>query len=725
MKKVLSLLLALLLSVGAAVPAAAAEGGSDAELEAVTRSVKTTLDLDTGAYSGFQGNYEEGMLTPQWYLYWSGDAGTLSVSALPDGTITNYSLNSTETVSRSDTGLPTFPQGDPEQAAAAAESFLDRVLGDGESVVLEEPSGLDSLDSTAYRFSGTILLNGLPSPLSYSVSVRITDNTVIRFRRDVPGDTFLGEIPAPDAKATRAAAAQALRSEQSLRLEYILPGEDSTTAVLCYLPDDVHTFYVDAETGKLVDLTALEELMYRMGMGGAAADTTAESAAGTDNGLSEAEQDGIQQLEGVLSRETLDKTLRSVPEYGLDAYTLITARFSVGEAEEAGGEAPVTCVLQYSRTDGEDVLTRTFTVDARTGQVQTLYSYTPWDQEDKAALTREEAQARAEAFLKTYYGDRFAHLALYETSGDTAVPLKNKESVSAYSFCFARKENGYFFPEQNYTVRIDAVDGSVCGLSFRYDEAVTFEDPQGVISAQAAMDAWMDTYDVTLGYVLVPRELDGADAVSQRLIQMGMTAYYNLELGYTLEREDDCRGIDAKSGQPVAYAWQGQETGLTYGDVEGSWARSDIQRLGRYGVGYAGGTFQPGKTLTQWDLVCLLYSLDRSALDPAQATGQERDEAYAAAYSMGILTRADRNDGAVVTRSQLVRCLLDGAGYGSVAKLEGIFTCAYPDRASIPSGELGYAALAQGLGLISGAYNGSGTATRAQAAAMLCRLMDR
>lgn len=37
---------------------------------------------------------------------------------------------------------------------------------------LEEPSGLDSLNSDSYRFSGTILLNGLPSPLSYSMTVR-------------------------------------------------------------------------------------------------------------------------------------------------------------------------------------------------------------------------------------------------------------------------------------------------------------------------------------------------------------------------------------------------------------------------------------------------------------------------------------------------------------------------------------------------------------------------
>lgn len=728
MKKLFSLLLVLLLALSAAIPAAAAESGSQAELEQVTRSVKETLDLDTESYTDFRGNYTAGELAPVWNLYWSGDAGSLSVSALDDGTVVSYTLNLTEAVSSSGTGLPAFPQGDPEQARTSAETFLKRVLGAGESAALEESSGLDRLNSTTYRFSGTVLLNGLPSPLTCSVTVRASDNLVTRFRRDVPESTFLGSIPSASASAAKSAAAQALRTTQSLRLEYILPDADSTAAVLCYLPNSGHTFYVDAKTGKLVDLTALEELMYRSAMGGAVSNTTeAESgtASDTEKNLSQAEQTGIQQLEGVRSEEELDKALRAVGEYGLSSYALTSVRFSVGEAEETGGEAPVTCVLQYSRAEGEDVLTRIFTVDARTGQVQRLSSYIPWDQEKQASLTREEALDKARAFLKTYYPDHYAHLALYEIFGDAEAPSDSARSVSSYSFCFARKENGYFFPEQDYTVRIDAADGSVCGLTYRYDETVTFADPQGVISAEAAMDAWMDTYDVTLGYLLVPRELSGTDAVTQRLRQMGLEAYYYLELGYTLECGETCRGIDAKSGKPLAGSQQSPETGLLYSDAASSWAGSEIQRLARYGVGYDGGVFQPEKALTQWDLVCLLYSLRNVALDPSQATEQQRNEAYAAAYEMGVLTRAERWDSALLTRSQLVHCLLDSAGYGSVAKLKGIFTCAYPDKASISADELGYAALAQGLGLVRGAYNGAGGATRAQAAAMLCRLMDR
>ena len=726
MKKLCCLLVSVLLLTAAALPASAeAAPSADLQLQQVTQAVKAALDLDTDAYTSFHGDCSEGELVPLWDLWWEGDAGTLSVTALSDGTIVSYDHNPAEAVSSaSGHGLPSFPKGDPDQARAAAEAFLAKVLDPGlESVSLTEPSGFDRLDSTTYRFSGTVLLHGLPSPLRCSVTVRASDNAVTRFWRDVPESMFLGDIPGSAASVTRNTAAGLLGTQQSLRLEYILP-EGADTAVLCYLPNPVHTFYVDARTGQLVDLTALEEDLFKNGMGGAAAGDTAAEAPEAESGLSAAEEAGIRQLEGVLSSQELDKALRAVTEYGLSRYTLASARFTVGEAE-TGGEAPVTCTLRYSRSDGSDVYGRTFTVDARTGEVQRVSASFPYDPDHRSAISETEAQAKAEAFLQNHYGERYAHLALYETPGQETEPLAAGENVTSYSFRFARQENGYFFPDHCYTVRIDAGDGTVCGFSFQYDDAVAFDAPDGIRTAEAALDAWMDTYQVTLGYVLVPQPLTGSDTISQRLRQMGLSSFYYLKLGYTLEREASVRGIDAKSGQPVSYASSGSVSGLTYTDAAGSWAAAELQRLGRYNVGYDGGLFQPDKLLTQWDLVCLLYSLNRSPLDPAAADDGQRDAAYAAAYELGALTRAQRNDSAILTRGQVVRCLLDAAGYGPVARLEGIFTCAYPDRASIPAGELGYAALAQGLGLVRGAYDAASPATRAQAAVMLCRLMER
>ncbi|MGI5962935.1 MAG: S-layer homology domain-containing protein [Lawsonibacter sp.] len=724
MKKGLATLLSVILLAGTVFPTAAATEGADAKLAQITQSVKNTLDLDTTGYTSFHGDYGEQEFVPIWYLYWDGEMGTLSVSALEDGTIVDYSNHLTQGSSGTGQGLPTFPEGDPKQAQSAAQAFLDKVLTSGlESVELEEPNGMNRLDSTTYRFSGTILLHGLPSPLNYSVTVRAADNVVTDFWRDVPSTSFLGEIPTSEAKVSQVTAAESLKETLSLRLEYCLLEEGETTARLCFLPDWTPTYYIDAKSGQRINLTQLEEEMYKGGNFGAAADGAASGASSAENGLSEAEQAGIQKLEGVLSSEALDGILRSVKEYGLDHYQLISTRFAV-EKEDENGIAPVSCTLRYSRAEDEGVYTRTAVVDARTGQVQQITSYIPWNEASQAALTKVQAQSKAETFLKTYYKEHATHLELYQSSEKRAVPLEETETGPIYSFQFARKENGYFFPAHSYTVQIDTSDGSVCGFSYTYDESILFDSPEGVIEADKAKSVWMDSYDVTLGYLLVPEPLDSLDAIAQRLKQMGYQTYYHLKLGYSLQREQSYRGIDAKSGTLLSYSWPSEEVDLSYEDVTGHWAEEYIQRLAQFNIGYEGKLFQPDKALTQWDLVCILFSLHRYPIDPSQASPSQRDEAYTVAYEMGAVERGTRNDEMQLTRSQLVKHLLDGAGYGRIAALEGIFTCSYSDRASISKEELGYAALAQGLGLISGPYAGNKTATRGQAAAMLCQLME-
>ena len=99
---------------------------------------------------------------------------------------------------------------------------------------------------------------------------------------------------------------------------------------------------------------------------------------------------------------------------------------------------------------------------------------------------------------------------------------------------------------------------------------------------------------------------------------------------------------------------------------------------------------------------------------------------YSAAYRMGALARGTRDEDSAVTRGQAVKCLLDCAGYGPAARLQGIYTCAYSDAAAIPEADLGYAAIAQALGMVAGeATRGDRTATRGELAAMLCRLLER
>ncbi len=729
MKKFLSwtLLLALLLGL---TPAAGAADGADARLSRVTAAVKAALGLDTAAYDSFRGVCDEQELVPVWTLYWTGSGGSLNVEALEDGTVICYRLEREDAQAARPGfgGIPAFPAGSEAAARTAAEAFLQKVLAPGESAEVGESRSGNDLRGSGCYFSGDLLLNGVPSPLSWSLTVG-ADGQVERFRRDVAENTWLGELPGAAPAVAQSAAAQSLRSTQKLRLEYVRDGD---TAVLRYLPEAAHQFYVDAQTGALVDLTELQEDMWKNAPTGGSDNASSAPAAAEDageGGLSEAEQAGIAQMAGVLSREDLDRQLRAAAEYGLSRYTLVSARYDQaadgevrpaanGAQDSAGEEARILCTLRYSRAaQGGQVSTRVFTVDAKTGALAWFYSTAPWRENARAAVSPAQAQAKAEAFLQAYYPDHAAQLALYESTDRTG------DGAPFYTFTFARKVNGYFFPGSAYTVGIDAADGAVSSLHFDYDEALTFQDPAGIVSADAALDAWMETYEVRLAYLAVPQPLTGSGEAVQRLRQLGHKSFYVPKLGYGLVRADDVPGIDAKTGQPVRVEEPARTAAYT--DVANHWAKAEIERLAQYGVGYESDRFQPRKSLTQLDLVYLLASLEGWRGDPDSAADQERDTAYSIAYELGALTRAERQDAAVLSRAAAVRMLLNAAGYSPAASLQGIYTCNYTDRQSIPASELGYASIAQALGLVGGAYAGTRAATRAEAAVMLARLMDR
>ena len=330
-QKRISLVLVLGLILGLAAPAAAAEETTDAALGRVTTIVKDTLQLDTDQYDEFYGNRYEDGLVGIWSLYWSGTDDSLSIDALDDGTVVSYRLNQEGRVSNI-VDFPTFPKGDVEAAYEAAARFESMVLAKGESILhdltKDSLQGMDVLGGDSYRFSGNIRLNGKPSPLTYSITVRASDNQVISFRRDVGANMFLGDIPTTGRYVLGSdEAATILRDTLAVKLEYVYSEEDSNSAVLRYLPEDTDLCYVDVHTGEIINMT---ELMASMGgsLGGSSG-AESDSATGDTggNGLSQAEQEGIAKLEGVLSRDALDSRLRAQTAYGLGDYTLSSVSY--------------------------------------------------------------------------------------------------------------------------------------------------------------------------------------------------------------------------------------------------------------------------------------------------------------------------------------------------------------------------------------------------------------
>lgn len=744
MKRILSMVLsaALMLSLGApaaakaaaeaespAVPSESAapdKSNTDQRLAQVTAKVKATLSIGD-EYEKFYGELRENELAPVWDLNWSGNGVSLTVEATEKGKILNYYLSDEsggyETPAYSGGGnyVPAFPAVSREEAQKSAEAFLKKVLDSSMETVRFSDRDTGRLSTSSHRFGGDILLNGVSSPLTFSMTVRSSDGKVIRFYRDNLEQNVIGGVPGSKPAASGNAAGDKLKGTIKMRLEYVLD-PDAPKASLYYLPEQTDTYYVDAQTGDLVNLTKLYEEADRKGLAngsgstsdaGAAPEAFMDTAAG-GGGLSQAELDGISKMEGVLDKEALDKSVRKLSALGLDKYTFGSVNYSLDS--ETG---QVTARLTYSRKDGDNIWRRTAICDGKTGALLRLYSSAPYTKDRKAAVSEDAARKTGEAFLAELWGEDFAKTASYDST-----PWQEGTYGSAHSFQYAQKENGYFFPENSLWVSVDVTDGTISSLDRTWTEDVAFDSPEGILDAAAGLDAWFGHYTPALAYRNIPVKLDPGMPEAVPLLDKGYSYFFRLQLSYALESEKYAAGVDAKTGEVICHSIDAGDGKLSYSDTADHWAQQQIEALAAYGIGWSGGACQPRKELTQLDLVALLASADGYRYDP------ETDKAgdlYSHAYSLGMLKRTERQDERVMTRGETVRMLLSGAGFGPVARLQGIFTCSYADRDQIPAELLSWAALAQGLGMVSaeGEFAADRAATRAEAAVMLYQLMSR
>lgn len=732
LKRIVTSALALTLGFTLASPALAAET-ADQRLTKVTQQVKATLGIGD-EYTEFFGEPNETLLGTKWSLNWTGEDKSLSVSATEAGKVLSMNLGVATPDTREDKYGPAFPAMTQAQAKEKAKAFLSKVLTEGESAVFDDSwdSG-ERLGATQYGFGGTIYLNGLPTPMSFRAWVSVAQGDVTSFWRDDESQ-YVGGIPAPDSTTTADAARALLRDTLDFELIYVQDGAGDK-AVLRYVPKSGDDYYVDARTGKLVDLTELRKGMLENASGGAAAADKAEE----ENGvrfesavaapeLSTAELEGIAKLEGVLTKEELDAKVRAWSALKLSGFELSGVSYSVADKKALtaveNGEGPqentVTARLSYNKLVDKSVSRRTVVVDAFTGELQSMSGYNPYDETD-GKTSKAAAQQKGEDFLKTLWPEQFGKCALY-----TSTDAEERKASEAWVFTFAQKVNGYFFPSNTITVRVSADDGAIMGFSKGFDDTVTFDSADGLITLDAAKTAWVNLYPVELSYIAVPVRLDLMGADVRPLIHAGYTYYNALKPGYELGQTDTWySGVDAKTGEPVQEKGYEPEK-IAYTDIDGHWAQAALAELALYGVGWYEEKAQPNAPLTQIAYVALLCSADGYRYIPGESSA---DDLYDYAVRRGLLTKEQRQDDKALTRGEMVQMMLDSLGYGSVAGLKGIFRCDFTDAAEIPADFMGYAALAQGLGLVKGDAAGNfaagRTSTRAEAATMLWQYMKR
>lgn len=695
----------------------------DDQLAKVTQQVKAQVQIDS-RYTTFQGESRSHGLEQYWELNWSNDNNDqLNITADQKGKILSYYRYDDEGQGGRYDGyfVPVFPQLDRKQAQGIAEAFLRQVLA-----APVETCRLDSQGHTELRkdgmhyFDGTIYLNGLVSPITVNISVDSGKQAVMSFQRSDAWRQFVGSIPGPKPAVSKEQAAKSLNGTLALKLEYVTDPDNHDKAVLRYLPVSQGNYLVDAQTGKLIDIAELYKEL-EQGEMEAAFD---QAAVGAANGasrksmLTEVELQGIDKLRDVLTSDVLDGRLRAMPELGLKDFTLAESRYYYDRNKDS-----YTCRLTYAlqtKQDAERKITQKYVVvDSKTGALQSLSTSYPYNENQiSPSLTKAEAQKKAESFLSRYFKENYDKTRLYAPDSSTNKAdsrALNNHAERSISYQYAQIEKGYYFPENMYTVSVDAVTGNIDNFSgnFRKTE---FQSPTGIISKSQALQAYFGAYEVTLGYESLPKKIDLSQPQWRPLIEQGYTYLQELRLAYTLKAKQVPWAIDAKTGKPL-YNQASQSGPIVYEDA--NLINAKAKTLAQYGIGFAGSKFKPEESLTQVDMLTLLLSADNYHLDP-QAQTEDYDYLYNRAYQLGILTKAQRDPARKISRMEYVKAIINMSGYGKAANLQGIYTSKYEDFAAIAAADQGYAAIAQGLGLVkSQTFAAKGILTRQEAADIL------
>jgi hypothetical protein len=446
--------IAILLTLCLALPAGAAEFQDD--LGRVTLLAKSQLDIGD-SYTKFSGYPREG-LSRTWSLSWSSDEESVWAELDDEGLVLSYRLNrnSDYNTERYYGYAPTLPSLTKERAEEIAKTYANKLLGDRESADLTL-SGGNMLSSGSYYCYGFIRIDGLPTSMNLSVTVA-EDGTVTSYNRTNPAEKYLKDAPSSIPSVTAAQAHLALAEKLALKLEYVMG--DEGIAVLRYIPVWGDQFIVDAGTGKLINLTELYSGVYDYyGRGNdekslsPAAEDSSSSIAG---GLTETEIAGTEKLKGALDSAALDAKLAAIPELGLPSYTLSRTDYYFA------AEDKLIASLRYTlKGSSEDNVARKYiTVDAMTGELMSLYSSRNYEDGKIPEYSTSKAKGTAESFLTRLFAANFAKTALY--SGDSL------------SLVYAQKEQGYFYPANQFSIDIDPVDGSIASFYYSFDDTVKF-----------------------------------------------------------------------------------------------------------------------------------------------------------------------------------------------------------------------------------------------------------
>lgn len=685
------------------VPAALAAGGAvsakaevTAQLEAAIPKLKELLDIGS-EYQGFGvEQYKAGTLTLYRLTWYKSEEdrynGNITASYGSDGNLYSFydSRVNEKTVYYGERTLKTLATFSKEDARAAAAAFLKKAVP-SYSAGLRPNGDNNYFDNTYYQLSYSYYYNDIPvRGVGVNVAVSVSTGKIVSFNLS---ENMNGDYP-PSGKIIPAAdAAKVFAEELELRLIYTdsyngsdnKPGKNLTPVY--YL--DNSRYAVDAVTGKLTDLYPNDN--YGGGGGGGGMKENAKSTADSRGGLNEAEIAELDRISGLMDENEIIAKLRSYPVSGFDTSFTLRGANLFKQYDSTADTPDYAWYLDFYKEIDDEYLNFSASLNASTGELLSFSSYSNYYSNPRAVKTftktdYDNAKTSVLNLLKKIAPEKFGNSALHEQSNINY-------GSGSYYFTFERVENGIPYPSNGLTVNFDAAKDTITNFGMNWYKNPTFKSAEGIVSKDKVLANIVKDHPARLEYYNnynYNYELGNKISLLYFLGDYGGN-YYDAYTG-----KENAASYQAPAAAPKAYA------DLTAGSALAKAANS-LLAIDVYID--SGEKLRPSEAITQQDFLFLLskcYSY--SYIIPLDAS-KKNEDLYNDMISRGVILKNEVAFDKPVTREMAAVFIVRELGYDKLAQKSAVFVNSFRDNLSITAAYRGHAAIAKGMGIISGFNN--------------------
>jgi len=718
LKSVLALALSIVFALSVFIPGALAQGSAAFSQEKAVEKIKGIFD--TAGFDEFNIRYMENKDRKTWNLSWSNSEepyGSLDATVDADtGNILNIDMDGGYDPDQKSSFIPKVSE---EEARKIAEEFAKKHQPDEFAKTIyreaQEPiyRPLTARYQQDYNFNFVRVIKDIPvEGDGFNVSVNGATGEVQNYSFSWSYDG----LPSADKVISREEAEKIFKEKAGLKLAYkryynYETKEDNVKLV--YTIDRPYSLLIDATTGEFLD-DANYSPYDRGGMG--SADLYMKSAAAQP--LTHQEQKEVDATNNCITKEAAVKVLQkyvTIPEGYEQNYA------NLYEDYDNPGQKVWSMSWSKKTDDDEGYGSVNAQVDAVSSE---LLSFNIWDDSRSnndftQKYDRTAAQKLAEDFLKKLQPEKANSVKLEETVG-----AKYPDKIREHYFSFTRLVGSIPYLDNGFSVSVDSVTGEILSYNMRWQDR-DFPKADGVVSKQDAEAGFLKDIGLELCYTEVYRDDEEQESKFYLVYKLKSSNSYIFDAF-------DMKPLDY-GGKPIE-----KQPDTVFSDIKGHWAENDIQLLVDMGVIRSGeDKFHPDDNMDQGDFIKLLTTA--TGLGPvnniivyktgvhAGEDSESVQDYIDAAIKAGIAKQGEIDAQKPLPREKMAAFMVRALGYDKVASISDIYSIPAEDAAAVAGAYKGHAAIAMGLGLITGEdgkFDPQGSVTRAQAAVVLVRMLQ-